>query len=274
MSDTDYSQIYLDIDDPIATITLNRPQVLNAWTPVMGEELRDAVARAEQDRRVVALVLTGAGRGFCAGADLSAFTDLIGDQSHDGSAGLDAKDLLGSYSYLRETSKPVIAAVNGAAAGVGFVLALSCDLRMVNHDAVLTTSFAQRGLVAEYGASWLLNRLVGPERALDLLMTGRKFSGVEAARLGLAHHCVEGGAVLAAAQDYVRDLARSSSPASLAAMKRQVYADLELPFMAAELDSVNRMLANLNSADIAEGVQAFVQRRTPQFDRLPALDDG
>jgi len=160
--------------------------------------------------------------------------------------------------------KPIIAAINGPCAGIGLVLALMCDLRLTSSDAKFTTAFARRGLVGEHGISWLLPRLVGPAHALDLLLSGRVLLGAEAAQLGLVNRAVEGD-VVEAALEYARELARECSPASMAAIKRRVYADLEATLPEA-VDEANRLMGESFAApDFAEGVQSFVERRPPQF---------
>ena len=287
MSSPAYDEIRYEVDDPVATITLHRPEALNAWTDTMAVEVRDAVARAERDPAVVGIVLTGAGRGFCAGADMKRLANLSGA---DGGAGADpaegerlarpdvampgdaswGDDLRGTYTYLMSVPKPIVGAINGAVAGMGVPIVLCCDVRFMSTDAVLTTSFAQRGLVAEWGLSWLLTRLVGPAHALDLLYTARKVRGDEAERIGLVNRAVPADEVLATAQDYVRGLALTSSPASMAVMKRQVYSELHAGLGAAERRAIELMVESFQRPDFAEGVRSFLERRTPDFPRLGA----
>jgi enoyl-CoA hydratase/carnithine racemase len=281
-----YAEILYDVDDPVATITLNRPEALNAWTDTMAGEVRHAVGQAEHDPAVVGIVLTGAGRGFCAGADMRRLSALSGADGGGGEA-LDAvetpfaerstpkpgdeswgDDLRGAYTYLLSVPKPIIAAINGPVAGMGVPIALSCDMRFMNEDTVLTTSFAQRGLVAEWGLSWLLTRLVGPSHALDLLYSARRVGGAEAARIGLVNRALPGDEVLAAAQDYVRELARTSSPTSMAIMKRQVYTELHAGLGAAERHAIELMRESFERPDFAEGVASYLERRDPKFPRL------
>jgi enoyl-CoA hydratase/carnithine racemase len=278
---TEYEQISYEVDDPVATITLNRPEALNAWTDRMGTEVRHAVGQAERDRRVVGIVITGAGRGFCAGADmrrLSAVSsgkhqaedlpaDLASDPG-DPSFGEDLHD--GTHTYLMSVPKPIIAAINGPVAGMAVPIVLACDLRFMAQDAVLLTAFAQRGLIAEWGISWLLPRLTGTAVALDLLLSSRKVTGAEAARIGLVNEALPAKDVLGHAQQYVRDLAATSSPASMAIMKRQVYQQLHAGLLAAEREAHLLMLESFGRPDFAEGVQSFLERRPPRFGRLPA----
>jgi enoyl-CoA hydratase/carnithine racemase len=281
-----YAEILYDVDDPVATITLNRPDALNAWTDTMAGEVRDAVGRAEHDQAVVGIVLTGAGRGFCAGADMRRLSSLSGADGGGGEPLNPAEtpfterstpkpgdeswgdDLRGTYTYLLSVPKPIIAAINGPVAGMGVPIALACDLRFMNEQTVLTTSFAQRGLVAEWGLSWLLTRLVGPAHALDLLFSARRVGGTEAAQIGLVNRALPADEVLTAAQDYVRELARTSSPTSMAIMKRQVYTELHAGLGAAERNALELMRDSFQRPDFAEGVASYLERRDPKFPRL------
>ena len=276
---TDYEQINYEVDDPVATITLNRPQQLNAWTPTMELEVRHAVGRAAGDRSVVGIVITGAGRGFCAGADLGTLRSISeGTMGQDGAPMGGAEvpfpgaewgdDLRGTYTYLLSVPKPIVAAINGPVAGMGVPIALCCDLRFMADEAVLTTSFAERGLVAEWGIAWLLPRLVGSAHALDLLFSARKIRGPEAAQLGVVNRSLPAAEVLPAAQAYVRDLAARCSPTSLAAMKRQVYQQLHAGLGPAEREAQALMVESFGRPDFGEGVRAFFEKRPPQFDRL------
>src|SRR5215469_14329204 len=276
---TDYLEIQYEVEDPVATIILNRPEVLNAWTDLMAAEVRHAVAAAETDPRVVGIVITGAGRGFCAGADLSRLAAIgSGDlqqetlpDSLDASPGDPSfgEDLhLGTYTYLMSVPKPVIAAINGPVAGMGVPIVLACDLRFMAEDAILITAFAQRGLIAEWGISWLLPRLVGPSAALDLLFSSRKVTGIEAAALHLVNAALPREQVLAHAQQYVRDLAATSSPASMAIMKRQVYQQVHAGMHEAEREARQLMLESFSRPDFREGVSSFMERRPPHFGRL------
>jgi enoyl-CoA hydratase/carnithine racemase len=282
---TDYAEIRYEVDDPVATITLCRPEVLNAWTDRMAVEVRHAVAAAEADPRVVGIVITGAGRGFCAGADVSRLSAIsagerrqvqpAGELSADPGDPSFGDDLhLGTYTYLMSVPKPVIAAINGPVAGMGVPIVLACDLRFMAEDAVLTTSFSQRGLVAEWGSSWLLPRLVGTAVALDLLFSSRKITGTEAAQLRVVNAALPRDAVLRHAQEYVRDLAASASPMSLAIMKRQVYQQLHGGMLAAEREAIKLMQESFGRPDFREGVQSYLERRPPEFERLAPRSVG
>lgn len=273
-----YREIHYDVDDPVAVITMNRPERLNACTTVMLAEIRHAMAAAEHDERVVGIVLTGAGRGFCAGMDLAALDEIAAGGSLDATSdparraapadGAPSGDFSGTYSYLLALRKPIIAAVNGACAGLGLCFAVLCDLRFVDRTARFSTAFAGRGLVAEHGISWLLPRLIGSSRSLDLLWSARKFDGVEAERLGLADRLCEPGAALTCAQDYIRELARTVSPTSLMVMKQQVYRQLMMPLGPAMAETNRLMDESLERADFREGVRSYLEQRPPRFKRL------
>jgi enoyl-CoA hydratase/carnithine racemase len=272
-----YSEILYEVSDPIATITLNRPQALNAWTSRMGAEVKHAFAEAEADSRVVVIVLTGAGRGFCAGADLQALESLSegggGGDAHDelaadpGDAGM-GPSFRGTYSYPMSIAKPVIAAINGPCAGMAVPISLYCDLRFASDRALFTTAFSKRGLVAEWGVSWVLTRLVGHANALDLLYSSRKCDAHEAERIGLVNKVVPHDELQGFVTDYATDLATQCSPASLATMKRQVYQHMMETLEHAQADAFQLMLDSFKRPDFKEGVKSFLEKRPPRFERL------
>jgi len=276
----DYEQILYEVADPVATITLNRPEFLNAWTTQMGVEVKHAVAQAERDRNVVGIVLTGAGRGFCAGADMKMLSGISGGAAGEGptetvtAEDIDAgdaswgDDLRGTYTYLMSVPKPVIAAINGPIAGMAVPIALACDLRFMANDAVLTIAFSQRGLIAEWGVAWLLPRLVGSGAALDLLFSSRKVDGVECERLGLVNRAVDGD-VAKIAREYIEELAARCSPSSMAIMKKQVYQQLHAGLGPKEREAQQFMVESFGRPDFNEGVQSFLAKRPPDFQRLP-----
>jgi len=262
------TEIRYDIRDQVATITLNRPERLNAWTRVMSDEVRAAVLAAAADAQVRALVITGAGRGFCAGADMNLLGGLAAQPPAQpavaaADAGRDAQDP-GTFGYLLRVGKPIVAAINGPVAGIGLCLALFCDLRLMADGAKLTTAFARRGLIAEHGSSWMLPRLVGPMAALDLLMSARTVSAGEAAQMGLVRLLPEPD-FAASAHAVALELAQWSSPRSMAVIKRQVYDALTQSCTQAIEVADREMVASFASEDFREGVAHFVERRAPAF---------
>ncbi|HUP25748.1 MAG TPA: enoyl-CoA hydratase-related protein [Thermoanaerobaculia bacterium] len=278
MSQPQYQSLLYQVDDPVATISFHRPDRLNALTGPMLLELADAFGRAERDDAVVGIVLTGSGRGFSAGADMemlsavsqgegSVASEWRGDIEKPGDPEM-GDDFRGGYTWMLSVRKPVLAAINGPCAGLGFVLAMLCDIRFAAAEAVFTTAFANRGLIAEHGISWILPRLVGPSHALDLLWTGRKFGADEALRLGVVNRVVPQVELLVQSRSYIIDLARSSAPSSLQIMKRQVYRHLNLPLGPA-LEESNRLMAeSLTRDDFKEGVASFLEKRQPRFGRV------
>jgi enoyl-CoA hydratase/carnithine racemase len=248
-----------EIDQGVALLTLNRPDRLNAWTNEMHRVYFDLLDDCAARDDVRAIVVTGAGRGFCAGADMDDLQALGGGELDYEAHRPDPRP----HTHARTIPKPVIAAVNGACAGLGLVHALMCDLRFAAADAKLTTAFSRRGLVAEHGISWLLPRLVGPSRALDLLLSARVVLGEEAATMGVVDRALPRERVVSEALAYARDLAANCSPTSMAIMKRQIWSALEQRAEEA-LDIANReMLESFNRPDFAEGVQSFIERRPP-----------
>jgi len=265
-----YQQILYEVSDRIATITLNRPDRMNAWTSVMEHEVRDAMMAARDDDNVRVIVLTGAGRAFCAGADMEALKAIDPDAMRraENIPPFDMNrrsDWQTRYAYIPSIAKPVIGMLNGATAGIGLVHALYCDLRFAAEGAVFTTAFARRGLIAEHGISWMLPRLVGHANALDLLMSARRVSSDEALRMGLVNRLYPAEKLREETHAYARDLADFVSPSSMAVIKRQLY---DVPFQTlaeATIDANREMMMSLRSADFREGVASFVEKRTPRF---------
>ncbi len=254
--------VLMDVNDGIAVLTLNRPDRLNAWTGEMQVAYFDLLEQCAASEDVRAIVVTGAGRGFCAGADMQNLQSL---SSGNGAARTTGEHDPRPVTYPLSIEKPVIAAINGPCAGLGLVFALMCDLRFAAQGAKLTTAFARRGLIAEHGISWILPRLVGPAVALDLLFSGRVILGGEAAELGLVNRAVPDDQVLSETLTYARMLASECSPASMAAMKRQVYGDFTVGLDEALTGANALMLESFERPDFAEGVQSFVERRAPRF---------
>jgi len=254
-----------EVDDPVAVVTLRRPATLNALTLTMLADFRRAVEAAAADPRVVGIVVTGDGRGFCSGLDSSV---LQATATRGSSARPVTEDVPGLFTWLLAVPKPMIAAVNGVAAGGGFVLAAMCDVRIASTAAQLTTIFSKRGLIAEHGTSWILPRLVGAGAALDLLWTSRKIDAQEAHRIGLVQQVVEPDDLLSAARRYVVELAENVSPASLADTKRLVYRHLGVGYEEALREADEVQYAALDRVDAKEGAAALLDKRPPRFPRL------
>ena len=262
-------ELLIEIDDPVATITLNRPETLNALTLPMLAAFREAVDSAASDPRVVGIVVTGAGRGFCSGLDASVLqrTATTGSSSRPRS-----DEVPGMFTWLLSVPKPVISAVNGVAAGGGFVLAAMSDLRIASTAGSFTTIFSKRGLVAEHGTTWIVPRLIGTGAALDLLWSSRKIDAAEAHRIGLVQQVVEPDDLVAAARRYIVDLAENVSPASIADTKRLVYEGYGVRYPDA-FDTIDGVqYAALDRVDAKEGAAALIEKRPPDFPRL--TNDG
>ena len=268
-------EILYSVLDGIATITLNRPDTLNAWTATMEREVRAAIEAAEGDSAVRVIILTGAGRGFCAGADIS----LLGMVA---SQGVDARvreqalraggvregvraDFQKKYSYFPAVNKPVIAAINGPVVGLGLVIALYCDLRFASDTARFGTAFSRRGLIAEYGLAWLLPRIVGLPNALELLFSARMVDAAEAQRMGLVNAVFQQDVFQGKVREYARDLTANVSPRSMRVMKKQVYEGMFQTLAEAFELSEREMLASLQCEDFKEGVAHFIEKRSAAF---------
>jgi enoyl-CoA hydratase/carnithine racemase len=249
------------VSEGVALLTLSRPDRLNAWTAEMEQTYFGMLEECAASSEVRVIVVTGAGRGFCAGADMQELQAI-------GNGGPSAEEIARErypQSLPLSIPKPIIAAINGACAGIGLVQALMCDIRFAAEGAKITTAFARRGLVAEHGISWILPRLVGPSRALDLLLSGRVVLADEALALGLVNRVLSPESLLEATLDYARELAVNCSPASMATMKRQVYGDLELGLIEATAAADRLMLESFTAPDFVEGVTSFLERRDPRF---------
>jgi enoyl-CoA hydratase/carnithine racemase len=261
--------VLYDSENGVALLTLNRPHRLNAWTPQMGELYYELLRRATEDAGVRVIVVTGAGRGFCAGADIARLESVV-----DRVLNTDEEARRFPFRAF-EIPKPVLAAVNGACAGVGLVWALEADVRFAARGAKLTTAFARRGLVAENGSAWLLTRLVGQANALDLLLSGRVVLAEEAQAMGLVNRVFEPSELLAETMRYANELASLSSPSAMAIIKRQVYRAAAGDFATDVKESLQYIAGRTKSSDYREGVASFIERRQPAFDPLdrPAIQD-
>lgn len=276
-----YDDILYGEEDRIALVTLNRPEKLNAWTAAMQSSVKRAIAAAAKDDTVRVIVVTGAGRGFCAGADMGNLQRIEPgnwDKRELARADDDVEvvtppnlgpDVSGHYGgrfgYLMSVRKPIIAAINGPCAGIGLVFTLYCDLRFAASEAKFTTSFAQRGLIAEHGVSWLLPRITGTSHALDLLFSARKLGAEEAQRIGLVNRSFPQETFLPAVMDYARLLADTVSPRSMAVMKAQVWKALFQDLNDALAIGDAEMQKSFSTEDFKEGVAHFVEKRAARF---------
>ncbi|MFZ9482522.1 MAG: enoyl-CoA hydratase [Ilumatobacteraceae bacterium] len=257
------SVLYEFREPGIALLTLNRPDRLNAWNGDLARRYFELLDQCAADDAVKVIVVTGAGKGWCAGADMDTLQGIGG---RNGGPPDPAAAAGGRPQWFTTTvPKPVIAAVNGACAGIGMVQALMCDIRFAAAGAKFTTAFARRGLIAEYGMSWVLPRLCGTAHALDILFTGRVVLAEEAARMGFVNEVVEPERLLDRALEYATELATLSSPTSMAVMKRQVWGDWDRGVEASTDDAIELMKASLVRPDFKEGVASFLQKRPPRF---------
>jgi enoyl-CoA hydratase/carnithine racemase len=269
-----YEDVLYWVEDGIAVITLNRPDRLNAWRAEMDRDVRAAMKAASADEAVRVIVLTGAGRGFCAGADMNNLQSLAGSgggtarprpavpEPFDASANEDFKR---QYSWFPSVPRPIIAAINGPCAGLGLIMSLYADMRFASDKAVFTTAFARRGLIAEHGVSWLLPRLVGMAHACDLLYSARTVRAPEALAMGLVSRVIPEDQFMPEVMAYARMLATEVSPRSMREMKREMW-HAQFQTLAQAIDEANGdMAGSFASADFKEGVAHFVEKRKPQF---------
>ncbi len=256
-------------DAGVAVITLNRPERLNSWGADISSGVYAAFDRAEAAPAVRAVVLTGTGKGFCAGAYMGAMQDLGESISGD----TDVSKIVGERHphFLTTLRKPVIAAINGACVGIGLTHALMCDVRFAAAGAKFATAFPRRGLIGEYGITWILPRLAGWGASADLLLSGRTFLAEEAAQLGLVKAVVPPEDLLPTALAYAEDLARNCSPASMAVIKSQLYGDAGDPVVDVSARAEKLMHESLVRPDLIEGISAFFEKRPPNFPPLQEL---
>lgn len=254
--------VLYEVSERIATITLNRPDRLNAWTPQMQEQYLARLEEADGDPDVRVIVVTGAGDAFCAGADL----EVVRADADDGGHNLLRRDGALTHTTATKVAKPVIASINGACAGIGFVHALMCDLRFAARGAQFSTAFARRGIIAEHGSSWLLPRMIGVHRAFDLLASARRFDAEEAHALGLLNGLVDRADLDSHVRAYARDFADNVAPTAMAAIKHQLYRHLHVDFESALHESFAMLTRVPHRRDMREGVDSFLEKRPPEFD--------
>ena len=275
-----FEEILVSTNGGITKITLNRPDKLNAWTTVMGNEVKRAIEIAGQDKECRCVVVTGAGRGFCAGADMGNLKDISdGDNEKEMEVDMAIKpyrtdknlgpeileNFEGRFAYMYNCPKPIIAMINGACAGIGLIFSLYADLRFTSNEAKFTTAFASRGLIAEHGIAWLLPRLVGEAKALDLLLSARIFKGVEAESLGLVNKSISAAELENFVNNYAKHMAERVSPRSMTIMKRQIRAGYSQTFSKSLEIADKEMFLSFEQDDFKEGVESFVENRAPKF---------
>lgn len=258
------------VDGGVALVRFERPEQRNAWNAVMQAEYRASMGRAERDPSVRVVVVTGAGSSFCVGGDMQSlqalgasgsFTEIPSNPLDDALFGTD----LGEFAFTQKMSKPVLAAMNGSAAGVGLILACYCDFRFAVQGSKLTAAMSRLGLPAEQGLSWIMPRIVGVAHSFDLLVASRIITAEEAEAIGLVNRVLPADSLLGESLAFARTLAQEISPASMRMMKRQIYADLAQDLPTAIGIAKEHAASALKSDDYREGVAAFVGRRPPHF---------
>lgn len=270
----DFAEIIYEKSDRIATVTFNRPEKLNAWTPKMGAETRTAMMDADRDPDVGAIIVTGAGRAYCSGADMGTLSEISagrasaggGDGGRDQEWLKDARaDYRNQYAYPLALKKPVIGAINGACVGLGFTTCLFQDIRIASDNARLGLIFVQRGLAIEHGSSWMLSRIVGVSRAVELAVTGRLVDANEALSIGLVHRVVPQAKLLETAREVAGHIAHKCSPLGVSEAKRLVYRHMFTDLATAIHDDDASMQMMTRSDDFKEGIKAFIEKRAPKY---------
>ncbi len=269
-----YEDILYFAEDGVAWVTLNRPDKLNAWRGEMDRDVRHAMRAASDDESVRVIVLTGAGKGFCAGADMGMLQTIQSGDAATSRGAVNAaqpwdatadKNFQKQYSWFPAVPKPIIAAINGPAAGLGMIMALYCDIRIASDTAKFTTAFARRGLIAEHGISWLLPRLIGFSAAADLLYSSRVITAAEALQMRLVNRVIPAADFASEVAAYARMLAHEVSPRSLREMKREIWA-AQFQTLGDAIESANADMApSFKSEDFKEGVAHFVEKRPAKF---------
>jgi enoyl-CoA hydratase/carnithine racemase len=266
----DEAVIYEVTASGVAVLTLNRPDRLNTWGGDIATAFYAGLDRAEEDPDVRVIVLTGRGKAFCAGAQLGSMGSVAGAVAKTDEGKL--ASLVGDRQpyHLTTLCKPVVAAINGSCVGIGLTQALMCDVRFAAAGAKFAASFSRRGLIAEYGVSWILPRLTGWGVALDLLLSGRTFLADEAGELGLVKEVVAPEQLMKRAIEYAEDIAQNCSPASMAIIKRQTYGDAMREVVQASARAEALLHESLQRPDVIEGITSFLDKRAPSFPGLSA----
>jgi len=267
-----FAEIIYEKSDRVATVTLNRPDKLNAWTPKMGAEMRAAILDAERDRDIGAIILTGAGRAYCAGADMGTLGEISAGRASAGQSAIEDEwsrqvraDYRTSYSWPLGLSTPVIGAINGACVGLGFTTCLYYDIRIASDRARMGLLLTQRGLGIEHGASWMLPRIVGLGRAVELALTGRLVDASEALQIGLVHRVVPHEKLMDAAREVAGQITRDCSPLGVAQAKKLIYQHLFTDLATGIREDDESMQMMTRSGDFKEGIAAFVGKRAPKY---------
>jgi len=272
-----FAEIIYDKSDRIATITFNRPEKMNAWTPTMGGETRTALLDADRDPTIGAIIVTGAGRAYCAGADMGGLSEISSGRasatgggsgpSPDQEEWLRAQrpDYRNQYAYVLGLSKPVIGAINGACVGLGFTTCLYQDIRIASENARMGLIFVQRGLAIEHGSSWMLSRIIGVARAVELAVTGRLVDAEEALRIGLVHRVVPQARLIDTAREVAGHIANNCSPLGVSEAKKLVWRHLFTDLATAIREDDESMTMMTRSEDFKEGVRAFIEKRPAKY---------
>jgi enoyl-CoA hydratase/carnithine racemase len=267
-----FDEIIYDKKDRVATVTMNRPEKMNAWTPKMGAEMRSAMMDAERDPNVGAIIVTGAGRAYCAGADMGALSNIAQGQAparagarQDEWSTQQRADYRNAYSWVLGLSTPVIGAINGACVGLGFTTCLYQDIRIASENARMGLIFTQRGLAIEHGSSWMLPRIVGLARAVELAITGRLVDAKEALDMGLVNRVVPQDKLMETAREVASGIANKCSPLGVAQAKKMIYQHLFTDLATGVREDDASMEIMTKSEDFKEGVKAFIEKRPPKF---------
>jgi enoyl-CoA hydratase/carnithine racemase len=268
----DFAEIIYEKKDRVATVTMNRPEKMNAWTPKMGAEMRTAMLDAERDPSIGAIIVTGAGRAYCAGADMGGLSNIAAGSAAPRAAeapdqwlAQQRADYRNTYSWPLALNTPVIGAINGACVGLGFTTCLYQDIRIASENARMGLIFTQRGLAIEHGSSWMLPRIIGLARATELAITGRLVDANEALELGLVNRVVPQDKLMPTVREIATGIATKCSPLGVAQAKKMIYQHLFTDLATAVRDDDAAMEMMTRSEDFKEGVKAFVEKRAPRF---------